>query len=120
MPLYVGMRNGWVRCAAAAASDVAALGFLYAVMAAAAGAPLWFRHAALARTAALAAIGFLAAVVIELRALQAGKWVYDAAMPRVPYMDVGASPVLQMVLIPLVLTWLSQAATRDGAHVSRG
>ena len=113
MPLYVGMRNGWARCAAAAALDVAILGFLYAVMAAAAANPLWFRQARLSRAVALGIVGFLTAVVIELRALAAGEWIYDSTMPLVPVVEVGVSPVLQMIAIPLGLTWLSKRASQD-------
>jgi hypothetical protein len=115
MPLYVGMRNGWARCAAAAASDVVILGFLYAVMAAAAANPLWFRQAGWSRAVALGIVGFLTAAAIELRALAAGEWIYDSTMPLVSVVEVGVSPVLQMIIIPLVLTWLSKRVSRGAA-----
>ena len=115
MPLYAGMSNGWVRCAHAAASDVAILGFLYGVVAAAAARWLWFRSAIVPRGAALATIGALAALLIELRALAAGEWAYAEAMPLVPALGVGISPVLQMVVIPLALAWLSRVTTRRAA-----
>lgn len=110
MRLFVGMRDGWLRCAFAAAADVAVLAFLYAVMAAAGGSLLWFREKPIVRAIALAAIGGLAAATIELRALAAGAWSYDSAMLLVPVLHVGLSPVLQMVMIPLGLTWLSRRA----------
>ena len=112
MPLYAGMSNGWVRCAHAAASDVAILGFLYGVVAAAAARWLWFRDAIVPRGAALATIGALTAVLIELRALAAGEWAYTEAMPLVPALGAGLSPILQMVVIPFGLAWLSRAVTR--------
>lgn len=112
MRLYAGSPESWQRCASAAAVDVAVLAALYAVMAAAAGSWLWFRGAALPRAIALAAIGSLAAVAIELRALANGRWSYADSMPVVPFLDVGWSPVLQMVVIPLGLSWLSWRATR--------
>lgn len=117
MPLYAGMSNGWVRCAHAAASDVAVLAFLYGVAAAAAARWVWFRDAIVPRAAALATVGFLAAVLIELRALAAGEWSYTAEMPLVPAIGVGLSPVLQMMVIPLALTWISRVVTnRSGEH----
>ena len=116
MPLYAGMSNGWVRCAHAAASDVAILVFLYAVVAAAAARWLWCRDAIVPRGVALATIGALTAVLIELRALAAGEWTYTEAMPLVPALGVGLSPVLQMVVIPLALAWLSRAVTRHAAE----
>jgi hypothetical protein len=111
MHLYAGIGGGWARCAAAAASDVSVLAFLYAVIAAAAGAASWFREAIASRSLALAAVGFLTAVTIELRALSNDEWSYEPSMPLLPFFEVGVSPVLQMVLIPLVLTWLSRRAT---------
>ena len=112
MPLYEGMSNPWIRCAHAAATDVAVLGFLYAVMAAAAPGWLWFRDMVVVRVAALATIGFLTAVVIELRALAAGKWAYSDEMPLLAGFGVGLSPVLQMMVIPLGLTWLSRVIAK--------
>ena len=111
MPLYAGMSNGWVRCAHAAASDVAVLAFLYGVLAAASARWLWFRDAIVPRGAALATIGFLTAVLIELRALAAGEWSYTEQMPLVPPFGVGLSPVLQTMVIPLGLAWLSRVVT---------
>jgi hypothetical protein len=116
MPLYAAMSNGWVRCAHAAASDVAILGFLYGVVAAAAARWLWFRDAIVPRGAALATIGGLTAVLVELRALAAGEWTYTDAMPLVPALGVGLSPVLQMMVIPLALAWLSRAVTRHAGE----
>ena len=112
MPLYVGVRGAWLRCASAAVADVAVLGFLYAVMSAAAGTWLWFREAAAPRMTALAVVGSLAATAIELQALAIRKWSYDAMMPLVPFFGVGVSPVLQMLVIPLGLAWLSRKALR--------
>jgi hypothetical protein len=60
----------------------------------------------------LATAGFAIAVSIDLHALDGGKWGYAPEMPRVPGLGVGWSPVLQMVLIPLGLAWLSQAWAR--------
>ena len=112
MQLYAGMTGGWKRCAAAAATDVAVLAFLYAVMAAAAGSWAWCHQATLPRSLALVAIGSMAAVAIELRALAEGRWSYGASMPLVPLFHVGWSPVLQMVIIPIGLAWMSRLAMR--------
>ena len=112
MPLYAGMTGSWVRCASAAAADVVVLALLYAVMAAAAGSWAWFREATLPRSLALVAIGSMAAVVIELRALAEGRWSYAASMPLLPFFHVGWSPVLQMVTIPIGLAWLSRLTVR--------
>jgi len=50
----------------------------------------------------LAVIGFFIAVGIEWRALLFGRWAYADAMPIIPYLKVGLTPILQMTfLLPL-------------------
>lgn len=112
------MSNGWARCAHAALTDVGVLALLYAIMAAASASWLWFRDWPIPRSIAVAAIGFFTAALIELRALAAGKWSYADEMPLVPSFEVGLSPALQMVVIPLALTWLSRVAARRLGAVS--
>lgn len=51
---------------------------------------------------ALAVIGFIIAVAIEQHALLTGKWNYAPAMPIIPWLRVGLTPIIQMtVLLPL-------------------
>lgn len=51
---------------------------------------------------ALAIAGFLIAIMIEQRALPAGKWNYAPEMPIIPWLNVGLTPILQMaILLPL-------------------
>ena len=47
-------------------------------------------------------------VVGELVALNTGEWAYDAAMPLIPGLRVGLTPVLQMPLLILPTFWLAQ------------
>ena len=48
-------------------------------------------------------IGLIIAVLIEKYALVTGRWEYNSAMPIIPLLKVGLTPVLQMILIPLAL-----------------
>lgn len=48
---------------------------------------------------ALAIIGFIVAVAIEQHALLVGKWSYEAAMPIIPVLEVGLTPIIQMTLL---------------------
>lgn len=51
---------------------------------------------------ALAIIGLMVAVAIEQHALLVGKWSYAPAMPIIPVLKVGLTPIIQMiVLLPL-------------------
>lgn len=50
----------------------------------------------------LATIGFFYAVGIEWRALLFAKWNYAPAMPIIPWIKVGLTPIIQMtILLPL-------------------
>ena len=54
-------------------------------------------------------VGALFAIIIELRAVYVlHRWSYGAAMPIVPGLWVGLTPVLQMVVVPLVTLLVCQ------------
>jgi hypothetical protein len=108
MPLYGKLEGGWLRCAQASLGDAVILALLYGLMACAAEDWIWFRRLSRQRLLLLAVLGLLVSTVIELRALLRGIWSY-AAMPRIPFLGVGWVPVLQMILIPLGLSWLSRS-----------
>ena len=62
----------------------------------------WPAHPRLSHLAAASLCGFWVAVIIEWKALIFHKWAYTAAMPMIPLLHVGLSPVLQMSLaVPL-------------------
>lgn len=108
MPLFERFEGGWRRCFQASLGDLLILALLYGLMACAAEDWNWFRRLSHWRLLLLALVGFLVAVAIELRALLEGAWSYSEAMPRVPLLHVGWAPILQMIVIPLGLAWLSQ------------
>lgn len=109
MPLYGRFEGGWRRCFQASLGDLLSLALLYGLMACAAEDWFWFRRLSRWRLLLLAVLGFLVATVIELRALLDGAWSYRDAMPRVLFLKVGWVPVLQMILIPFGLAWLSRS-----------
>lgn len=49
--------------------------------------------------------GFLFSVLVEKLALTNAMWKYNLRMPILPWLSVGLTPVLQMVIIPS-LAWL--------------
>lgn len=95
-------------CLRAAVVDVGLLALLYAAMSLAARRLDWWRQFSVPRAVLFAGAGFAVAVLIEVRALAAGRWEYSASMPLVPGFGVGWSPVLQMVVIPIGLAILSR------------
>lgn len=116
-PLYEG-HAGWGAhlwfCVRASLADVLIVAGLFGFMAAAAADLGWYRSRVGLRLVALAAAGAVTAVAIELRALDLGKWTYAETMPLVPVLDVGLSPVAQMVLIPVALTLASRRWANGG------
>jgi len=41
-------------------------------------------------------VGIVIAILIELYALQTERWAYDNAMPIIPLLNVGLTPILQL------------------------
>ena len=48
-------------------------------------------------------LGFIISVLIEVDALAKGKWAYNNLMPIIPFIRIGLSPVLQMLILPLIV-----------------
>lgn len=120
-PLYAGLgslEQGTWHCFLASLGDAGLLAGLYGLLCAVTRERYWFLRLSGGRLLLLAAGGFAVAAFIELHALKSGKWRYAPEMPRVPGLGVGWSPVLQMVLIPLALAWLSKAMTATRTAVS--
>ncbi|HBI17094.1 MAG: hypothetical protein UR60_C0021G0014 [Candidatus Moranbacteria bacterium GW2011_GWF2_34_56] len=46
-----------------------------------------------------AILGFVFAVTIEKYALLNNRWAYNELMPLIPYLDVGLSPIMQLLII---------------------
>lgn len=92
-------------CALASVADVLMVflllfgfGFIY-------GNVYWTRHLAPYRIAALMTAGGLGAVVAETLHTRRGSWSYAEAMPLLPWVDVGLTPVLQFTILPLAIFW---------------
>ncbi|MDA1169465.1 MAG: hypothetical protein O3A36_03950, partial [bacterium] len=60
----------------------------------------------------LAAIGLCIAVGIEWRALLFERWAYTDVMPIIPYLKVGLTPMLQMILLLPLSMYLTKIFVR--------
>ncbi len=60
-----------------------------------------------------ASLGLLVAVCIEWYAVSSGMWTYGPYMPIIPFLGVGLTPILQMMIIPPVAGYVSVR----GAHL---
>lgn len=50
-------------------------------------------------------VGFLVSIIIELYALQTGRWTYNEFMPIIPILNVGLSPTIQLGLLGYFSYW---------------
>lgn len=94
-------------CALASVADAIMLLLIYFGFALIYKNPLWVQHLTLPRILLLMTVGAIGAIIAEMRHVSAGNWAYDKSMPILPIVDVGLSPVLQFMLLPALIYYLS-------------
>ena len=57
--------------------------------------------------------GLILAVAIEIWALNSGRWVYDAAMPIIPILNIGFTPTIQLALTGYIAVWYTFKVSRN-------
>lgn len=63
------------------------------------------------RLVSLIITGLIIAVLVEKYSLTTGRWGYNSMMPIAPLLNVGLTPILQMMLVPsLCYIFYSRAA----------
>ena len=78
----------------------------------------WILHPGSRGYLLMLGIGLNLAVIIELNALYlTGAWAYNDQMIVIPMLGVGLSPVLQMLVLPLVTVLLLQWIWRKRSEV---
>lgn len=120
-PLFSGYQNFWQHlppCLRGTAGDVAFTLAVFGGVAAVTKNLRWIVNLPLAHLGGLAALGALVAVGNERLALSAGRWAYAPAMPLLPNLAVGLTPVLQMTLLLPLTLWLAgrYLHRKDQAH----
>lgn len=56
----------------------------------------------------MAAASLVVAWIIEVQGLVLGKWEYAEAMPIIPVLNVGVSPILQMVVLAPLIFFITE------------
>lgn len=72
----------------------------------------WFAAPSARDIVALATIGGFIAAFVEYKALAFNRWYYLADMPLVPFLDIGLTPLLQMVILLPLSIYLAALADR--------
>lgn len=98
-------------CVGGTFGDVAITLFVYLIVALLKNDFNWIAALNKKDVIALAVIGLFIAVGIEWRALLFGRWAYTDAMPIIPYLQVGLTPILQMILLLPFSVYLTKRFT---------
>ncbi len=94
-------------CALASLADVLMVLLLYFGLALIFKNSFWIQHLKLRRKVIVVLIGGAGAVLSEMRHLSLESWAYDNSMPIIPLVSVGIAPVLQFMILPLLIYFLS-------------
>ncbi|MBY0433299.1 MAG: hypothetical protein K2U26_04235 [Cyclobacteriaceae bacterium] len=109
-PLYQGHHysiNSFSILALASVADAIMLILLYSIVSLILKHPYWVRRLSVPRILCVMFVGGTGAVVSEVLHIHAGDWTYAPTMPIIPLANVGISPVLQFMIVPLLVYWIS-------------
>lgn len=105
MPLYEGMTLNMqtaMFCGVASIADVIMVMLLYYAFAVIYKDPFWAQHFTLTRILLLVVVGAIGAILAEMLHLSNGSWKYSQSMPTIPIGNVGLSPFLQFIILPML------------------
>ena len=94
-------------CALASIADTIMVLLIYLGLAAIFKDLFWVKNLRLIQIVIVVLIGGTGAVLSERRHLSLGSWAYDDSMPIIPFFNVGISPVLQFMILPVLIYLLS-------------
>lgn len=89
-------------CLFAAIGDVVLIMLFYAIIAWYRKNWLWIEKVSIKDILILLFMGGIGAIVIEQIALPLDVWSYSSGMPIIPILDVGVTPIVQMMILPFV------------------
>ena len=104
---YVGFWHHFLNCLWASVVDVIVILVFGMLFASYYKNPFWVKHISWKDVLVLMLLGAAVAVGFEQLMLGEGAWAYTDAMPVVPYLATGLSPLLQMMILPSLTFWLS-------------
>jgi hypothetical protein len=110
MPLYENMKfniQTSVLCGLASVADTLMVLLLYSAFAVFYKDSFWVWHFTPLRILLLAVIGATGAILGEIIHLSIGSWKYSQRMPIIPLVNVGISPVLQFMILPVCIYYSS-------------
>ncbi len=110
MPLFEGLSikelRSWLTCLAATFGDANIILFIWFCGLLIYKDIWWICKITVPRVLLVVSMGFLITWVFELYAISSGRWAYSSAMPVIPFINIGLSPVLQMTILPPFLLFI--------------
>ncbi len=103
-PLYLGYINNThhvLISALASVADALMSILLYIGFAFILKDPYWIKLLTIKRAVLVGTVGGVGAMVSEVLHVSGGDWAYESTMPIIPILNVGLSPVLQFITLPL-------------------
>ena len=94
-------------CALASLADVLMVLLLYFGFAFIFKDAFWIQDLQFKRVLLLIILGGVGAVLFEMRHLLLGSWAYDKSMPILPFVSVGITPVVQFMILPVLIYFIS-------------
>ena len=121
MPLFKGGVYDWQHilfCVLATVADVIMVLIIYFGFALTYKNVFWVKNLKTNRIILLLLTGGAGAVLAEVWQLSIGTWSYAGAMPLIPVVHVGLSPVLQFMILPILIYRLSfkMVVKKDGIN----
>jgi hypothetical protein len=126
MPFFRGMaeQSHWLGvkgCTQATFGDAGIALAAFWITALIAGTRGWIMQSSRSRIAIFIGVGLVATITLE--ALATGvleRWAYSDAMPRLPILGTGLTPVVQWLVIPPLVLWFVRRQTGARAPGSGG
>ena len=100
-------------CALGSVADSIMVLLLYLVLALIFRNPFWVQHVKWQMITLVILTGGIGAILSERRHISIGSWAYADSMPIIPFLNVGLSPVLQFMILPLSTYLLSLKMMRQ-------
>jgi len=110
LPLYKDAaydREHIAFCALASVADALMVLLLYLCFALINKKPFWAQDMGFPQVFALMIIGGIGAIIAEMAHTAAGNWTYADSMPILPVVNAGLLPVLQFLLLPALIYYVS-------------
>jgi hypothetical protein len=119
LPLYIGGSYTLMHisiCALGSVADVIMVLLIYLALGLIYKNPLWVNEFTWQRKLVLIMIGGVGAVLGEMRHTGQGNWAYAPSMPLILILNVGLSPVLQFMILPLLVYYSSYYMVKNFFH----